>query len=191
MEDLESGIADSESVQSEGQSRQTTCCDAQLSPMLSVRAPNIGQQQQPPSSSAGPEGEEAQEGDETCNVLAGGAGDRRCIPQKHRRNGSWCHELDGEHGSGPRKRVRKEKPEDPDGLDSLQWIHPSGKHRALFVRYILQRMVFEDAPSYIETHARSLAQTCGDWSRDTLFSAFSAAYPLAKRCRSRYYMNNG
>jgi hypothetical protein len=26
-------------------------------------------------------------------------------------------------------------------------------------------------------------------SRDTLFSAFSAAYPLAKRCW--YYMNNG
>jgi hypothetical protein len=35
MEALESGFADSESVQIEGQSRQTTQCDAQLSLMLS------------------------------------------------------------------------------------------------------------------------------------------------------------
>jgi hypothetical protein len=63
MEDLENGIADSESVQSEGQSRQTTCCNAQLSLMLSERAPNIRQQQQPPAAVRGqkerrPEGEE-------------------------------------------------------------------------------------------------------------------------------------
>ncbi len=49
MEDLENGIADSESVQSEGQSRQTTCCGTRLSLMLSGRAPNIRQQQQPPA----------------------------------------------------------------------------------------------------------------------------------------------
>ena len=63
MEDLENGIADSESVQSEGQSRQTTCCNARLSLMLSERAPNIRQQQQPPAAVRGqkerrPEGEE-------------------------------------------------------------------------------------------------------------------------------------
>ena len=81
---LESGFEGSESVQSEGQSRQTTHCDAQLSPMLSGRAPNIRQQHQPPCSSAGPEGEEAQKGNGTCNVLAGDAGvqpgDSKCIP---------------------------------------------------------------------------------------------------------------
>ena len=49
MENLENGIADSESVQSEGQSRQTTCCGTRLSLRLSGRAPNIRQQQQPPA----------------------------------------------------------------------------------------------------------------------------------------------
>jgi len=60
---LESGFEGSESAQSEGQSRQTTHCDAQLSLMLSGRAPNIRQQQQPPAAVRGqkerrPEGEE-------------------------------------------------------------------------------------------------------------------------------------
>jgi len=142
MEDLENGIADSESVQSEGQSRQTTCCGTRLSLMLSGRAPNIRQQQQPPAAV-------------------------RYAKKNQRILVAWTP------WSGYTPPVN------------------SGKRRAFFVRYILQRMVFEDAPSYIGTHARSLARTCGDsgWSRDTLFSAFSAAYPLDNRCR--YYMNNG
>ena len=30
---------------------------------------------------------------------------------------------------------------------------------------------------------------CGDWSRDSLFSAYEAAHPRAQNCK--YFMNNG
>jgi hypothetical protein len=183
MEDLENGLGYSEPQQ------------------LST---NISQQHQPPhhsshaentESSAGPEGEEAQEGDGICDVLAGDAGvqavqriqpgGRKCIPQKHGRDGSGCRELDGEHEGGSRKRPRRDK-----SKDSEEWIIPATKPKTFIVRYVFQRIVFEDAriPND-KTHARFLALTCGDWSQETLFSAYEQAYPQVQGCR--YFMNNG